>query len=316
MPTILDKPLPNFFKGWSRTPWMVVLHYSATHNAERCHNVLRARKLSVHATIERDGVIWRQVSDDNRCIHAGYGQWGGHSNVNHHSFGIEIANLGWVDGEYIPGETPGKTWDPEKSGVEELEKDPSGRIWYREETWGKGDQKNKVKVLTRAESKAFPDHRSSWWRAKEWPLYPERQINSVFWLVWQWVKKYQMIPENVVGHEHVTPARKSDPGLAFPWDDLAVYLEERCKEEMPILLDPDFKPRERVKCVQSHLNRMGLPVGDIDGWWGTNTASAAKEAVEKYGETYGFADVEVSPDNIIELGRVFRRVPGFDPGRS
>lgn len=310
-PVILNKPLPNFYKGWTRQPWMVVLHYTASHNAEKTHEILEKRKLSVHATIERNGDIWREVVDENRAIHAGDGSWGGNANTNHHAFGIEIVNFGYVDGLH---DGTGTVWDPAKKGVEEYEKDPQGRVWHRTETWGEKESATKVKVLTRTACEKPVDHRAGYSK-KLWPTYPEKQLDSVLWLVWQWVKKHNILPENVVGHEHVSPARKADPGPSFPWDKVSSFLEERCAAELPELLDAGYNRRERVRIVQSHCARMGIDVGDIDGWWGKTTAGAVEEALKKFGEVYGFSHLNPSEDQVIELARAFRRVPGFDPGR-
>lgn len=304
-PKIIDKPLSSFYEGWTRTPWAIVVHYSAGYNAEHCHKTLEKRGLSVHATIERDGTIWREVSDDNRGIHAGYGRWAGRSNMNHNAFGFEIANLGWLDGVY---EGDAVRSDNVYRPGEGIEHNPQGdgKTYYRDE--------GGTRILTETGCAQFPDHRDEW-MDKYWSLYPQEQLDAVFWLMWQWVKKYNILPENIVGHEHVTPHRKQDPGPAFPWRKWEKYLETKCQAELPELLNPMHRKRERVKAVQSHCDRMGLSVGDIDGYWGPNTNQAVTKAVKLYGNLYGFESVDVMENNCYELANALRMVPGFNLDR-
>tara|TARA_R110002110_G_scaffold114061_6_gene282808 strand:+ start:57 stop:242 length:186 start_codon:yes stop_codon:yes gene_type:complete len=61
---------------------------------------------------------------------------------------------------------------------------------------------------------------------------------------------------------------------------------------------------------------MGLPVGEIDGWWGKKTEGAIKLAVSRYGSVYGFDKLDVNPDNLLTTANALRLVPGFDPGRK
>ena len=317
-PIILEKPIPQhyeksngsegsrWYSGWTRTPWVIVLHYSAGYDAQGCMDALVDRGLSVHCTIERDGQIWRHVGDENRCIHAGYGRWGGFSGMNSHALGFEIVNLGWLQG---PNDGTsgfkGNEVNPQSDGTEyfriETYKDSQGRV-------------KATRVLTDTRCIQVPDHRDEW-KSHWWSAYPEEQLQSVFWQVWQWIKKYDIMLENVIGHEHVTPHRKQDPGPHFPWMKLEAYLREKALVESPKLLDPEYNQSERIKAVQSHCARMGLPVGDVDGVWGSKTAKAVEEAVGEFGELYRFADLEVRKDNCLAIANALRLVPGFDPDR-
>jgi len=90
---IIKQPLTKgYSKGWTRTPWAIVHHYTAGYTSQQTYDVLSKRGLSIHFTIERDGTLYRYLEDKDRGWHAGYGQWGGRSNMNHHAFGIEIVN--------------------------------------------------------------------------------------------------------------------------------------------------------------------------------------------------------------------------------
>lgn len=53
------------------------------------------------------------------------------------------------------------------------------------------------------------------------PFHPQ-QISAVKELTTQIIKRYPDIsPVNVVGHSDIAPGRKSDPGAAFPWQQLS-----------------------------------------------------------------------------------------------
>ncbi len=292
------RPGSRWYRGWNGVkPLAIVVHYSASFGAQGCMNALVRRGLSAHCTIERDGVVWRHVSDQDRAIHAGYGRWYGLSNMNHHAFGVEIANLGWMEGINPDG----------VKGFIGVEANPmsDGNIYFRME--------GPTRVLTRTGCTQVLDHRREW-RTYYWSVYPEAQLDAVFWQIWEWVKRHDILLENVIGHEHVTPHRKQDPGPAFPWGSLAHFLWERCLDEKPELIDPQHRLAERVKAVQSHCERMGVDVGRIDGVWGERTQAAVEEIVEDFGEIYRFSDLTAEPLNCLEICNAFRLVPGFNPG--
>ena len=52
--------------------------------------------------------------------------------------------------------------------------------------------------------------------------FSEKQIQSFKKLVHKLMKKYNIPPENVVGHSDIAPMRKVDPGKMFPWKELGL----------------------------------------------------------------------------------------------
>ncbi len=51
--------------------------------------------------------------------------------------------------------------------------------------------------------------------------YTRQQIDSLITLSQSIIKRYQIKPQNIVGHSDIAPFRKPDPGKEFPWRELA-----------------------------------------------------------------------------------------------
>lgn len=302
-PTFKEAKLEPMLRGRERPIQMIVVHYSATHTAGSCYDILKRRQLSVHYTIARDGVLWRHVAEEDRCAHAGGSRWAGEGRVNHRSLGFEIANMGWVDGLHSYSTEGQRVFDPAKNGIEEIGLDPENRVFSRIETYNGIP----TAVLTRTPCASFQDHRAQW-KNKLWSNYPDKQLEACFWLIWEWMKRHDILPENVVGHDHIDPKRKQDPGPHFPWARLDAYLEAR-QHECPKLFDTTHRSRERIRAVQSHLTRLDLNPGPIDGLWGPRTEHALRQAIAKYGGTYGFPDLIAASSNTVTITAALRRVP-------
>jgi len=86
---------PNFGarRGTDR-PDMVVLHYTAMESCKAAAERLcdPQFEVSAHYLIGENGVIHQLVDEADRAWHAGRGAWGGVTDVNSHSIGIELAN--------------------------------------------------------------------------------------------------------------------------------------------------------------------------------------------------------------------------------
>lgn len=105
---ICDRPSPN--QGERRggvLPDSVVLHYTGMRTAEDAAVRLCDPKaeVSAHYLIYPTGLIEQLVHEGKRAWHAGAGEWGGASDINSRSIGIEIANPGHFDG-YPPFPEP------------------------------------------------------------------------------------------------------------------------------------------------------------------------------------------------------------------
>ncbi|MGL5009226.1 MAG: N-acetylmuramoyl-L-alanine amidase [Paracoccaceae bacterium] len=90
---------PNFGdRRGGATPDLVVIHYTAM---ESCAAALArlcdaAAEVSAHYLISEAGEVLALVPEDKRAWHAGAGCWGGVTDVNSRSIGIELANDGQV----------------------------------------------------------------------------------------------------------------------------------------------------------------------------------------------------------------------------
>lgn len=97
MPTVVDRPSPNFN---DRPPGgaidLLILHYTGMVSAEAALQRLcdPAAKVSAHYTIDEDGTVYRHVAEEKRAWHAGVGSWRGASDINGRSIGIELVNPG------------------------------------------------------------------------------------------------------------------------------------------------------------------------------------------------------------------------------
>jgi len=77
-------------------PRLIVLHYTAMTHAEAALERLSdpAHAVSAHYLVGRDGRLWQLAREADRAWHAGAGAWGGVTDVNSASLGIEIDNDG------------------------------------------------------------------------------------------------------------------------------------------------------------------------------------------------------------------------------
>ena len=94
----LTHPSPNCGpRRDGAVPDLVVIHYTAMQTAEAaCQTLCNPdTEVSAHYLIAEDGTVMSLVPEDLRAWHAGAGSWGGISDVNSRSIGIELANSGF-----------------------------------------------------------------------------------------------------------------------------------------------------------------------------------------------------------------------------
>lgn len=142
-----------------------------------------ASRVSAHLVIARDGGITQMVPFDRVAFHAGKSEWKGVSGLNAHSIGIEMVNFG------------------------ELVKHPS-KGWMR--YWDKWIEPAVPEAQVRLDGtkavggQALP---------RGWQTYTEAQLAAAHDAARAIVAAYAL--EDVLGHEEISPRRKTDPGPAF-----------------------------------------------------------------------------------------------------
>lgn len=77
-------------------PDLVVIHYTAMQTAKAAADTLcnPETQVSSHYLVAENGEVLSLVPEDQRAWHAGAGSWGGVTDVNSRSIGIELANTG------------------------------------------------------------------------------------------------------------------------------------------------------------------------------------------------------------------------------
>lgn len=73
----------------------IILHDTVSYSAMSALNWFANpdAKVSAHVVIDRDGSVWRVLSDDVAAWHAGVSTLHGRANVNHFSLGVEIVDV-------------------------------------------------------------------------------------------------------------------------------------------------------------------------------------------------------------------------------
>lgn len=175
----------------------LVIHYTAGSSAESSARSLcdPASKASAHLIIARNGNVIQLVPFDTVAWHAGKSAHLGRVGMNQYSIGIEIDNAG-------PLEKHGNTY----------------LSWFKRHY----SEEDVVYAVHRNET-----------AARYWHEYTEQQILKVQEISELLVAEYQL--KYILGHEEISPGRKTDPGPAFPLDRLRdrILRGDRDKDELP-----------------------------------------------------------------------------------
>lgn len=94
MPGARFVPSPNFD---ARRPNLVVIHHTSDATLKEALRTLTSpsHRVSAHYLIGRDGQLVQLVDERYRAWHAGAAWWGGHTDINSASIGIELDNNGY-----------------------------------------------------------------------------------------------------------------------------------------------------------------------------------------------------------------------------
>jgi N-acetylmuramoyl-L-alanine amidase len=172
----------------------LVLHYTAGPSLEGTIETFKsqARQVSAHLVIGRDGKIAQVVPFDRVAWHAGPSTWkpakgGTVKSLNFFSIGIEMVNAGPLS---LVGGQYLTWWGGKINPSEVVEVDPS---------------------LPTSFGKRY------------WHHFPEEQVLALLEVARLLVDTYKL--EEIIGHSDICPGRKTDPGPAFPINNVrsAIY---------------------------------------------------------------------------------------------
>lgn len=164
-----------------KVPKIAVVHFTYGGTALSSAQWFRDRRnpgSSAHVVIERDGEVIQCVPFGREAWHAGRSRWRGLSGLNRHSFGIELANWGYLQ--------------------------KAGQRW---QCWTGATVSDPLLATHKAGN---PDGRRE---PIGWERYPEAQFEAAVAVLHALREAYGI--NEIVGHDDIAPTRKWDPGPAF-----------------------------------------------------------------------------------------------------
>lgn len=164
---------------------ILVMHFTSGWGLESTLEWWRrpqAKGACAHIIIDRDGRLAQCRPFNQTAAHAGQSFWlhrstgATYANLNHCSIGIELCNAGDFTRKLYPA-----AMGPPLGGR---------TIPFVEKVHKHGG------------------------RQRKWEIFPEAQLESARLVAAALVNRYRL--DEVLGHEDIAPARKEDPGPAFP----------------------------------------------------------------------------------------------------
>lgn len=171
------KATPN--KGGKYVPEYLVMHYTAATTAASAISwfLTPIAQASAHLVIAQDGTITQFAPFNVVTWHAGKSEWKGLTGLNQFSIGIELVNGGRLM-------RSGNKWTC-----------PVDRCIVPDDEVMMAAHKNETVQSA-------------------WHEYSNKQIEVAAVIAATLVQTYSL--KDVIGHEDISPIRKSDPGPAFP----------------------------------------------------------------------------------------------------
>lgn len=181
---LVDRIMSPFTGGaFGATPRVTVMHFtfgsSARSSATWFKNPDNKFKSSAHVVVGRDGSVIQCVDFDTAANHAGKSIWRSQAGLNAWSFGIELANWGYLD--------------------------RAGDGW---QSWTGQSVPNAVLGVHR---NGNPPHKGD--AAIGWEPYPAVQLQAAADIVRLLNQTYGT--QEIIGHDDISVGRKWDPGPAF-----------------------------------------------------------------------------------------------------
>ncbi len=183
----------KFSKNRTIKPAYLIVHYTASENFAGDVRVLSTgdRQVSVQLAIGPAGEIAQIMPFNRRAWHAGRSAWKGINDINSHSIGIELTNIGWLDRHDENG-----WFRINSSGVPETRTIPEDEL---------------IRATHRSEAREIM-----------WQPYPQAQLDALWTITTALHAKYSLA--EILGHDDIAPGRKTDPGPAFPMEELRDHI--------------------------------------------------------------------------------------------
>lgn len=201
-------------------PDSLIIHYTAGRSGESSASYLAKDGIqaSAHLVVDRSGKVFQGVPFNKKSWHAGDSIYNGRRYYNHFSIGIELDNAG----KLTPSGSGFVSWFGKRYTADQA-----------------------LKATHRNENKP-----------RYWHTYSEEQIAVCEEISALLVSSYSM--KEILGHEEISPGRKSDPGPAFPLDKLRsdIFSRDRAVEESAL--------PEKGVIAASKLNIRALPEGGAE----------------------------------------------------
>ena len=92
--------------------------------------------------------------------------------------------------------------------------------------------------------------------------FPSCQIHKTAVLLLDLIKRYEIEPQNILGHSDIAPQRKQDPGPLFPWKELyrdygiGMWYDDTVKEKYKNAFNEGVTPED----VQKELKKFGYGI--------------------------------------------------------
>ncbi|RDV16759.1 N-acetylmuramoyl-L-alanine amidase [Pontibacter diazotrophicus] len=205
-------------------PKYLVMHYTAVTTMQSTVNWFQNpnAQASAHLLIGRDGAIHQFAPFNVVTWHAGRSSWRGLSGLNWHSIGIELVNGGRLVRK--------------------------GAKWVCPVDGRPVPDDNVVMAVHKNEN-----------QVAGWHEYTEQQLEVSLHIASLLVNAYNL--QDVLGHEDISPLRKSDPGPAFPMSSFRARAMGRRDETLDeYVTSTDLNIRSGPGAGYSVLSRP-LPAG-------------------------------------------------------
>ena len=137
--------------------------------------------------------------------------------------------------------------------------DENKRAWHAGvSSWGNFTNLNDNSIGIEIVNKGFilKDGKMEFYR------YPSWQMHKTAILLQDLIKRYEVEPQNILGHSDIAPQRKQDPGPLFPWKELyrdygiGMWYDEADKEKYKDAFDNRITPED----VQKELRKFGYGI--------------------------------------------------------